>query len=401
LDRQYLLRFTSGAPSTLLSLVSEQRMQNIIPLFQRGLRFDQVILLASARQGDTAGVEVNPRFARIAGDLAAALDGRAGVTLWPRAVDPMLPDSTASACAEIATQLGGAATQLGGSAAVTINFTGGTKPMSIGAYQAGLASGAPMLYVDTQQEQILHFAGGAARAEPFALEPIRVAQMLAAHGKPINPSWTHSKQPSAAEEEITRELFARRPGSIGPVLAAQTLLRAQPADADHEKFLPAAGADWLADALVASGLARPEGAGLRVCMTGLRYLDGGWLEQYVLLVLQRDGRFADVAGNVQLSGIENELDAACTFNGKLGIVECKSGKIEGGVGSATTNRLRALKESLAGTFGKTILVACTPNADMPRRFLDRAREYVSCVAGLEDLGRVEGLIYDAIAARSR
>ncbi|NMB86855.1 MAG: DUF1887 family protein [Chloroflexi bacterium] len=379
-------------PSTLLCLVSEQRMQNAIPLFQTGLHFDQVVLVASKDNGVT-----NPRFARIAQDLECAFGERARWILWNHPVDPMDPGSTAGVCTQIIDAFGGPD-------CVTVNFTGGTKPMSIGAYQAGLAGGAPLLYVDTQKEQLYLYQRGAPHSEPFHLEPMTVGQILAAHGKAVNANWTLTRQPSAVERSITEQIYTQRPGSLLQALSMQNLLRRQALDANQEKQIDQAAVEpaaWLAGWLQQAGEARIENDQIKISHCMARYLDGAWLEQYVGLALESDGRFADVAGNLQLAGIENELDVACTLNGKLAIVECKSGKMEKGEGAAVISRLRTLKESLAGTFGKSFLVNCYYTHQLSSRFVERAAEYVSRMICLEDLAEVENIIYNEIAMRRR
>lgn len=75
--------------------------------------------------------------------------------------------------------------------------------------------------------------------------------------------------------------------------------------------------------------------------------------------------------------------------------------MEGGEGAIVMNRLRALKDSIAGTFGRTILVTCYDTSRLSNRFLDRAREYVSHVVGLADLDKVECVIYDEIVTKRR
>ena len=381
-----------AAPSTLLCLVSEQRMQNVIPLFHANFQFSRVILVASGENS-----RVNPRFARIAEDLAGAVRERAHCILWDAPVDPMVPNQTEAICREVIERYGGAKQ-------VTINFTGGTKPMSIGAYQAGLATGCEMIYIDTQKEQIFCYHNGSLHLEPFQLSSISVSQILALHGKPINPHWTLTKQPNEMERQITQTVFLSRANLLPQLLNLQNVLRVVPRNADQEKNLPVEQTDGfggLMSLLEQAGAVRRDASTFVIGHRTCQYLDGGWLEQYVAHALSVDGRFADVAGNLQLAGVENELDVACTLNGKLAIIECKSGKIEGGQGTQMVNRLRALKDSLAGTFGKTFLVTCYETTRLSRRFLERAREYVSKVIGFEDLTAVEQIIYDEIAGKQR
>ena len=380
------------SPYTLLCLVSEQRMQNVIPLFHSSFRFDQLILVAS---GDPN--RINPRFARIAEDLENALHDRVRCVMWTIPVDPMVPEETEAACRQILAESGGPEH-------VVVNFTGGTKPMSIGAYLAGLSAGCEMIYVDTQKEQIFRYQQGSLYAEPFQLSIITVGQVLALHGKPINAYWTQTKQPTEAERAFTRAIFAARQRALPHVLHLQNVLRLSPRNAAQERVVEVdllEGSGELIALLEQSEDVRREGEKLIIGHRTSQYLDGGWLEQYVAYALREDGRFADVAGNLQLAGVDNELDVACTLNGKLAIVECKSGKMKGGEATEMVNRLRALKDSIAGTFGKTFLVTCHDTSRLSGQFLTRASEYVSKVIGFEHLANVEQVIYEEVALKQR
>ena len=381
----------SPPADTLLCLVSDQRMQNIIPLFQKGLSLKQIVLIASS----SAKGKINPRYQVIADHLRTALGGQAACSLWEEPVDPVNFAEVKRVCLNAVDHFGGARN-------VIINITGGTKPMSIGAYQAGFESETAMIYLDTQTECLYHFCGSEQQVEPFDLAPITVRLVLAAHGKQVDEHWTETKQPLPFERQISEEAYGRRPGSLSEINQLQLDLRILPTETKN-KALPSSSnlPDWILKILFECEQCHEEDGQIIFSNKAWEYLNGGWLEQYVILALSKDRRFDDVAGNLQIDNIENELDAACTLSGKLAVVECKSGKVKGKEGTAMLNRLRTLKESLGGTFARSVLVVSQPAEQLTPAFKERAGEYVSRIIGAESLGRIEQVIYEELAQKGR
>jgi len=70
---------------------------------------------------------------------------------------------------------------------VRLNLTGGTKLMSLAALQAAYGTGVPLLYVTTEQNQIIHYQsdGSETSREPIQVQ-ISVAQYLSAHGLEVS-----------------------------------------------------------------------------------------------------------------------------------------------------------------------------------------------------------------------
>jgi hypothetical protein len=392
--------------STLLCLLSDQRMQNVIPLFQRGLHFDRVVFLASA---DEQG-RLNSRFQMIFENLKQGLGTRAEYFLYPVPVDPMSPSSVHEICQTVIHEYGGPQN-------VTINFTSGTKPMSIGAYLAGQTEGAPMLYVDTEYEQIYSHQGEMLYCKPFDLEPISVFQGLGVHGRPVNEAETLKNALSEAEIRLANLILDHRSEGLQHLPAIHELMvkaqgKAQGNPGEYRvpwDALPPL--DWLYTAMQNdnTGFIHRDGNEAIFNNPAFRFLNGRWLEAYVYLALLRDGRFMDVRSQVVVEGVPNELDVACTLNGKLGIIECKAatlykekrpdGKKKKSPGNDFLNRLKALQATLTGTFGKSFLVTMESKLGNPLQ--KRALEYKTSVIGIERLTRIEDVIYTEMARKSR
>ena len=367
-------------------------MQNVIPLFQRGLDFKRVVMVASAEGG-----RINPRFERVAADLQSALSEKAEWILHSEPVDPMSPDEMKAVCGKLLHEYGGPDQ-------VAVNFTGGTKPMSIGAFQAGEQVVALLMYVDTQTARIFFYNGGRTDAVPFDLEDIGVVQILQAHGKWIDERHTAGLRFTPEELQLGELIREKRPQSFMDCIALRESLLKMTKTEDgyfHFSKKPEQISPWLADALGSAGLLQQAGKQLLAENSLFGFMDGNWLEAYVYQALEQSGSFADVAARLKIAGVENELDVACMLDGRLGIIECKGGSLKGQTGQAALNRLRALRGSLGGLFAQNFLVTAQSVGDLSPVFQRRADEYVSRVIGLDDLARVEMVIASALGSRRR
>ncbi len=379
--------------SVYICLISDQRMQNILPLFQKGAGYQHVIMLAS---GDGFG-RINPRFTKIASEMSQALAERAKWELYPEPVDPMNPESTERICKEIVRQAANADR-------VTINITGGVKPMSIGAYTAGIQSGAHVIYVDTQTETFFEYFADNMRVETFKLEPIGVELLLKIHGRLIREKATPSEEePDYCQ--LVENLFSNNHPLIETVQQIQKVIHSVSPTPDggyETEFKPGQYQPWFIPELANLRIITLAQKKIRASKLLYNFLNGGWLEDYVASSLQKTGiQQMNIGCRLKIKGIENEIDVACALNGKLGIVECKSGSLKGPVGQGILNRLRALKESLGGTFAKSYLVTTCPTSEASYQFKARANEYVSSVIYLDQLEIVGNLIVDQLSSHQR
>lgn len=278
--------------------------------------------------------------------------------------------------------------------------------MSIGAFQAGLESCARMLYVDTQAEQIFHYQDGQPTSQPFDLQPLQALPFLRLHGRQVDPVCMAQNRLTLdrTEESLARLILNRRPHSLPAVVRLRERVLKAPPIGEGGRGLPLSAqraCPWLCDALRQVGYASYDQDQLILDVGAVKFLDGGWLEAYTYLALRQSRALVDVVCRLKLSGVENELDVACTLNAKLGVIECKSGSLKGPTGQAALNRLRALRDSLGGVFGKAFLIIGQNSADLPEVFQRRAAEYVSRIIGLEDLHRVEDLVQEEMSRKRR
>lgn len=368
--------------TVILSLMSDQRMQQVIPLLQRGLEIDRLVLVVSKKGGGS-----DPRYARAADELSAALRDRVEVVRFPDPVDPMDP----SACEAVVRR---AAQEQTGE--VMINVTGGTKLMALGAWQAAQSLGLTCLYVDTHSEKVLRFTGGRTQLDSFDLEPITVAQVLELHGGEIDDEKKESGF-KTEDLEAAHAILHNRPQSLYQVTAMVSMawdgrrsgvLRRVPVDVwKHFREM--------VDSLAAAGLIKEDQKYWSVSEQCKEFLDGLWLEAYTFVALQESGKFMDVDGRFNLKGVKNEIDVGCVINGKLGIIECKR-TLADRKGQDLFNRMQVLRGRLGGTFGKAFFVTALNEDSIDEVTRERAKAYGAKIIGMGDLARVEEIIAGAI-----
>lgn len=156
----------------LVSLVGEQPIPNLIPLWQdrtiRAVRFAATGVTHPVADGLEQFVRTDPSLRHIEVleriDLPAYQIGKARAAL----VEAL------------------AQTQSGGEA-VCLNLTGGTKIMSLAALQAAYGTGVPLLYVSTEENQLIRLQSDGAESERLLLNvTVSVDQYLRAHGLEVS-----------------------------------------------------------------------------------------------------------------------------------------------------------------------------------------------------------------------
>ncbi|MEW5762651.1 MAG: DUF1887 family CARF protein [Bacillota bacterium] len=361
----------------MIALVSEQRMQNVIPCYQAGAAFAEVHLVRSL-QADDPGLP----HARARADTIGVLERVARVVDVEPAVDAFDIEATRAAVGRAAADLVGRGLE------PVVNFTGGTKCMAVGAYLAAVEAGCAGLYVDTENERLLWYhPDGRMVSEPFALQRVDVPLYLKAYGLTVSQHGHPERARRLAPlldlilafwprcvprlEEWTQEVKENKKNAVLRLVEGPGLF--------EERFL---------GSLAENGLLERTANGFRPTDGGVRFLTGEWLELLVYHLLRRrpGGRergFDHVWWQVKLAGVENELDVAATGRGRLVVIECKSGDPGG---QDTLNRLQALRHRL-GLFARLCFVTSRPADGVPGAFRERAREY-----GIRDFIARENLL---------
>lgn len=187
-------------PMLLLSLVGEQPIPNLLPLWQLP-HYSEVQLVASAT---TRSVAKQLKKAIQQDQALQHLSVLKTLEVHPYHIGDARAKITA---ALLQHQAQGKTVQ--------INLTGGTKLMSLAALQAAYGSGAALIYVSTEEKQIIWLAsdGSEQNRQPIEVH-ISVWQYLNAHGLEVEASATNPyaaappKEGDHLEESVFTQLKA-------------------------------------------------------------------------------------------------------------------------------------------------------------------------------------------------
>lgn len=365
----------------MIALVSNQRMQNVIPVYQEGVNIEEVWLIRStdadvknlpfeAAWKDTRQVVGNCR------DVEKSV-GAYGIAETQEAVLHILERGPASD--------------------FIVNFTGGTKCMSTGAYLAAQEAGVQALYVDTANETLVWFhPGRTVEQQKFKLTPnkLTVPIYLRVNGKLIDEKLTARYELPANAYKAARELLNLWPqcrtmlNRFGKEISrGSDLVTFERETGDtiqilqkNELIIPVSGGGW------------------QIPKHGKEFLTGKWLDAAAYVLLSDSGLFDDVQPNQRLSGVTNELDVLVTRNGQCAILECKSGDLGG---STTLDKLQAIRSGF-GLFARTFFVTSQNSSRVSSAFRQRARQYgVKKIIASENLLQLANEVKEGMSGIAR
>lgn len=319
---------------TMICLVSEQRMQNIIPCLQQGMEIGNVWLVRSS-DADTP----QSRYAQAWRDTIATLGG---------IVQSAEPSVGAYGIAETQAII--------------------SRLVSVGAYLAAHQAGVNALYVDTANEKVVwFFPNGEVREDHFALSGrLTVEIYFKASGKQVDAERTRQQQLPSNTIELARVLLARWPSDADALEQCGRKI----SQGDMTLDWPSPSSETI-QLLQQYRMIRRANAGWETTQATRPFLTGKWLEAIVYVQLLDSGAFDDTRMNVCVHGIENELDVTATRNGQLAIIECKSGELGG---ATILNKLQAIRTGF-GTFARSLFVSSRPHHQIDEQFRNRAKDY--------------------------
>lgn len=371
--------------SAHLYLVSAQATPNLTPALDPAIRPRRVVLL------------VSPDMEQRAGWLERVLAPRGiAIERWPIA-DPWDVEHVQARVLELLER----ERRLLPAKELALNATGGTKPMSIAAYEAFRAYELPIFYVHPEKDRLiwLHPGGGpaVALADRIGLRPF-----LLGHGVRVKSLSTRAIPP--ALRDLTGWL-ADHAGAYGGSLATLNWLAQH---AEQGLTSPRLDSRQLQDRRLRELLTRFERAGvlerrgqrLRFPDEEARfYANGGWLEEHVFSLLfnlradlpgiQDVARSVDLVRGTTRGEVPNEIDVACLADNRLYLIECKTrqwrGKEAGAAGAQALYRLDTLADLLGGLQARAMLVSYRRLPDHDRQRADDLRIAVCAGNGLRNL----------------
>jgi hypothetical protein len=294
-----------------------------------------------------------------------------------------------------------------------VNFTGGTKLMSIGAFSAALNQTALSLYVDTEDALLVdgRTSDGLAALldEDFSFTPLRstltVNTVAVAHGRqrvtsgrdwlPLLPLAQHllanPDDEQATHEAVTRGLLAGKPEPRWPADWLPILARPIALPPAVERLALTAGLLSL-DRSGCVTLPRSTEAELQrlagnyvpdfnaayfravaPLQQTLGFLTGGWWEIVVADAAQRSGVFRDIRWSAQVGergGPDLEEDVLALDGVQIVSISCKRGGAKARL-LPLLEEMNARARSIGGNFTRRFLAVYLPRQGAIARNLER------------------------------
>ncbi len=267
---------------------------------------------------------------------------------------------------------------------IALNATGGTKPMSIAAYEAFRAYDLPIYYVHPERDRLIWMHPADTPPHELA-ERIRIPDFLRAHGARV---LAHGEvQVPPAQRDLARQLIERIDyfaGALGVLnwyaSSAEKTLRSEMLDSRHDGF---EALEELLEHLEQLGILKIESGRLVFADEQARFFaNGGWLEQYVYATVNSLKKevpaIHDTAQGLEIAGTrsntKNELDVVFLANNRLHLIECKAKNFkrgDAGASADTLYRLDSLADAVGGLQTRAMLVSYKA---LPKHDARRARD---------------------------
>jgi hypothetical protein len=345
-------------PAIHVCLVRDSAAANITPALDPAFKPDEVILIHSPAQQDR--VDALTTVLRPAGITVSSclIDDEHNIEhIRDRVLELLLTREGAS---------------------VALNASGGTRPMSIGAYEIFHELGQPVFYVNPRNDRVtwLH-----RRDEPsFDLaNQIKLPAFLGAHGATVENMGPRDGV-SSRLRQLTTELVAEAEALARPLATLNWLAQKaereliSPSLSDGQRRWPEFNA--LLDRLAEEKVLELRGNRLHFASEEDRFfVNGGWLEVHVFGAVyglprsetgvQDVGRSVEVVREGTGKPVKNELDVAFLANNRLYIIECKTKRFHSDEksvgldtpGADTLYKLDTLKTVLGGARAEVMLVS--------------------------------------------
>lgn len=373
-----------------LVLISAQAVPNVTPILDERFRPERVIMLLSedmAQRADALENVYRPRGVR--------------VTRWPigDAFDVEHIREQVLACLSSHED-----------AEVILNATGGTKPMSIAAYEVFRAFNRPIFYVHPEKDRLIWMHPG--NQDSFDLaDRIKLKEFLKTYGA------SHVEFYQGGVSRKLRELCNTLIGNIERFEQALSSLNYYAAQTGGPPFRsPDIGTDmnknhnfWrLVELFEQANLLQKDGAGLLFEDEQARFIvNGGWLECYAYAcclnikkpsVLQDAAKSVVVEKDTGRGRVKNELDVALLKDNRLHILECKTERMSAAKAArvksdAVLYKLDSIRDNLGGLQARAMLVSARR---LKTHHLNRARTLKIALCCHSDLKYLEEKLNDWI-----
>ena len=258
---------------------------------------------------------------------------------------------------------------------LALNATGGTKPMSIAAYEEFRELERPIFYVHPEEDRVIWLHPSKQAGQDLA-DRIKLPEFLQAYGATVTAQGETFGVP-ADDRELTEEIITRI-AYYSKALGALNYLAQQATGSLKVELNPQQMNDYILDLIHLFSKHKRLSIDKQTLTFPTEearfYVNGGWLEQHVwgqCLNIKKESGIQDIGRSVQVKRlhqgrpVRNELDITFLKDNRLYIIECKtkrfSAKDQGG-GADTLYKLDTLKDLLGGLQAKAMLISFTqPN----------------------------------------
>lgn len=333
--------------TTHLILVSAQPIPNLTPILDDRLRPRKVVMLVSPDMQERGKALENIYKPRGIGVERCMID------------DPWDADHISDRILDLLTQYP--------DGDIALNATGGTKLMSIAAYEAFRSCELPIFYIHPEQDHLIWLSPKKPAVDLAGR--LKLNDYLTAYGASTVeiPKATGVAEPI---RQLTQQLLAdidRYAGELGtlnylayrannPRLACE--IEEGPRSKPHLWELLKLFAD--------AGLCEINGHNLRFIDENARFTaNGGWLEMHtygLCLNLKKACGIQDAACNITISRqpagravVRNEIDIGLIRANRLHLIECKTKRFE--QGAEVLYKLDSLRDLMGGLQGRAMLVS--------------------------------------------
>lgn len=371
------MKSDDGKPRVQVALVSAQPTPNLTPAIDPRTRPDEVMLVVSPdmrERADWLEDTLRPRGIR--------------VSRWP--IDNAWDiNSIRDAMMNLVFRHDQQALEL--------NATGGTKPMSIAAFEVFREMDLPIFYVHPGTDRLVWMHPWERKGFDLA-DRVRLNAFLQAHGAKVEGEVQRTGVP--APLRTLGESLVQDVERLSRPLATLNWLAAR---ARNDALSVSLSADRWRDSQLAALLEAFEAAGaLSFDRDGIRFSDenarffanGGWLEEHIFAVVQGMRQelpeIQDLARSLEVSrgqagkAVRNELDVVFLADNRLYVIECKTKRFSeagpDGPGAEALYKLDTLAPMLGGIGARAMLASFQQLHDRDRHRANELR-IETCVAG--------------------
>lgn len=256
------------------------------------------------------------------------------------------------------------------SSSFTVNLTGGTKIMSIAAYEYFKEYSAKMIYIPIgKNEFITPFPKSAANAiTPLSLR-LNVIAYLSAYGlKVINAEKLPLNHANAQQRQELSGWIVRNYNEVKPLLERfSEKLRKFRSDSRGHEWSATCEPKYTQEKELFQklGFAHQDNIYSKdLTKSEIIYLTGGWLEEYCYneLFKLKDNGIDDIVTGIQpqANGRENEFDVMFTKDNALYTVECKSLDQNSDINTEALYKIAALQKDF-GLRVESFFVSTSPH----------------------------------------